>query len=443
MIISCRNRKLDFTIDAPPSKSIYHRELIIRFLGGDYTHLAPLDSDNDDVRATKSVLTALHDCITDRTEDGSVILPCNESGSTLRFMIPVAAAFVLGQNRDSHGVDKLIFTTAGRLFDRPLNELRDAMSPHGITIEKDDVTRTIIVTGEMTPGTYIIDGSVSSQYISGLLMALTLFTEDSHVEVTGELKSVHYIELTTDALLKYGYPVRVEGSAFYPTCCGYNTASSDSTSQITGAASSDLSDIPFKVEGDWSNGAFLLCMKEVSDITVNNLNPASRQGDRAILDYLDALHKASEDSNIPGPDASLIWDCTDIPDITPYMAVIAAFTLDTAVFTGISRLRIKESDRVMAVREQLSEIGVKTEETDDTLTVYRYCSSGNAGNIIDSLSAQNTEPIKLSSYNDHRMAMCAILIAVILKTDIELDNIDCLRKSFPELIDIVRKYMLP
>ena len=125
------------------------------------------------------------------------------------------------------------------------------------------------------------------------------------------------------------------------------------------------------------------------------------------------------------------------------MAVIAAFALDKAVFTGISRLRIKESDRVKAVREQLFAIGVKTEETDDTLTVYSCRRLRKAGNKIDSLYAQNTEPIKLSSYNDHRMAMCAVLIAVILKTDIELDNLDCLRKSFPEMIDIVLKYMQP
>ena len=192
-------------------------------------------------------------------------------------------------------------------------------------------------------------------------------------------------------------------------------------------------------------------MKEWSDITVTNLNPASRQGDRAILDYLAAIHKAgspqvtgsADVSGTSGLDSSLTWDCTDIPDITPYMAIIAAFALDKAVFTGISRLRIKESDRVKAVREQLASIGVKTEETEDTLTIYSYSRSGKAGNKIDSLYAQNAEPIKLSSYNDHRMAMCAILIAVILKTDIELDNLDCLRKSFPELIDIVHEHLLP
>ena len=408
MIISCKNKTLDFTIDAPPSKSIYHRELIIRFLSGDCANLAPLPEDNDDVRATKAVLNALNSCGSDNSD--SVTLPCNESGSTLRFMIPVAAAYLLGKGRDTHGVKKLIFTTAGRLFDRPLDELRDAMAPHGITIEKDSDTRTIIVTGEMTPGVYTIDGSVSSQYISGLLMALTLFTEESYVNVTGELKSIHYIELTTDALAKYGYPVKLEGTTFYPTNCGYKKADGSS-----------ISDIPFKVEGDWSNGAFLLCLKEFSDITVTNLNPDSRQGDRAILDFL-AAERGGE----------ITWDCTDIPDITPYMAVVAAFSFEKAVFTGIARLRIKESDRVKAVREQLEAIGVKTEETDDTLTVYGYKK--------DSRNAQPAELIKLSSYNDHRMAMCAVLIAAILKTDIELDNIDCMRKSFPEFIDIVNQW---
>ena len=111
-------------------------------------------------------------------------------------MIPVAAAYLLGQGRRVPGVKRLIFTTAGRLFDRPLDELEAALSPHGITIEKDSETRTIIVSGEMTPGIYTIDGGVSSQYISGLIMALGLFAEKCEISVTGTIKSVHYIELT-------------------------------------------------------------------------------------------------------------------------------------------------------------------------------------------------------------------------------------------------------
>ena len=393
MRIACRNLNLD--IKAPLSKSVYHRELIINFmLGARGDFLDDSGNDNDDIRATKSCLRAL-----ENTDAEEVILNCNESGSTLRFMIPVSLA------AKSSNVKKLIFRTRGRLIDRPIKELADCLAPFGVEITKNAEANEITVTGNIEPGRYVIDGSVSSQYISGLLMALSCFDKESVIEVTGGIASVHYIELTTDALAKYGINIVKEGDTYKVPAKSINKAA----------------DGNFEVEGDWSNGAFLLCLKEFSDITVTNLNPDSRQGDRAILDFL-AAERGGE----------ITWDCTDIPDITPYMAVVAAFFFEKAVFTGIARLRIKESDRVKAVREQLEAIGVKTEETDDTLTVYGYKK--------DSRNAQPAELIKLSSYNDHRMAMCAVLIAAILKTDIELDNIDCMRKSFPEFIDIVNQW---
>ena len=441
MIINCKNKTLDFNIEAPPSKSIYHRELIVRFLlmnsgdsdASDFSDtvlkdLTILPGDNEDIRATKSVLSALYN--TSKSVNEAVYLPCNESGSTLRFMIPVAAAYSLGMGRNHNGVKKLIFETKGRLFDRPLGELEAALEPHGICIEKDDSTRSIIVTGTMTPGEYTIDGSVSSQYISGLLMALTLFDELCSVNVIGEMKSVHYIDLTLDVLKKYGCEAEFKDGTFYPMAGGYLKQSDRYKNK-----KDILSD--FKVEGDWSNGAFLLCMKKWSDIEVTNLSPDSKQGDRAIVDYLklidDVRSKAASSRGI-------VWDCTDIPDITPYMATVAPFVFDDITFTGVSRLRIKESDRVMAVREQLSEIGVKTDESEDSLTVYRYSSQTDKNFNISSTLSGNKKAIRLSSYNDHRMAMCAVLLAVILKTEIELDDISCIKKSFPEFLEYIEKY---
>ncbi len=383
MIINCLNKTPNFKIDAPPSKSIYHRELIVRFLlmssvdsddpgvpdnsddlgfssddGADFRNttlkdLTILPGDNEDIRATKSVLSALYNAANSSCD--AVYLPCNESGSTLRFMIPVAAAYSLGKGRNHHGVKRLIFETKGRLFDRPLDELEAALKPHGITIEKDASSRCIIVSGEMTPGEYTIDGSVSSQYISGLIMALTLFDEPCKINVTGEMKSVHYIELTLDVLKKYGCEADFKDGTFCPMTGGYLEQSNKYKNK---------NDVirDFKVEGDWSNGAFLLCLKKWTDIEVTNLNPDSRQGDRAIVDYLKLIDDVrSKTTSAKG----IVWDCTDIPDITPYMATVAPFVFDDITFTGVSRLRIKESDRVMAVREQLSEIGVKTEETED------------------------------------------------------------------------------
>ncbi len=458
MIINCLNKTPNFIIDAPPSKSIYHRELIVRYLlmnsgdsgdsgvpdnsddlgfssddGADFRNttlkdLTILPGDNEDIRATKSVLSALYDAANSSCE--AVYLPCNESGSTLRFMIPVAAAYSLGKGRNHHGVKRLIFETKGRLFDRPLDELEAALKPHGITIEKDSSSRCIIVSGEMTPGEYTIDGSVSSQYISGLIMALTLFDEPCKINVTGEMKSVHYIELTLDVLKKYGCEADFKDGIFYPMTGGYYKLTSDYQNQ-----KDIISD--FKVEGDWSNGAFLLCLQKWSNIEVTNLNPDSRQGDRAIVDYLklidDVRSKAASAKGV-------VWDCTDIPDITPYMATVAPFVFDDITFTGVSRLRIKESDRVMAVREQLAEIGVKTEETEDSLTVYRYSGGKETISNISSDLSGDKKNIRLSSYNDHRMAMCAVLIATILKTEIELDDISCIKKSFPEFLEYIEKY---
>ena len=458
MIINCLNKTPNFKIDAPPSKSIYHRELIVRYLlmnSGDSTlkDLTILPGDNEDIRATKSVLSALYDAAKSdisasvdssnvdsanvdsaniNSSNEAVYLPCNESGSTLRFMIPVAAAYSLGTGRNHHGVKRLIFETKGRLFDRPLDELEAALKPHGITIEKDSSSRCIIVSGEMTPGEYTIDGSVSSQYISGLIMALTLFDEPCKINVTGEMKSVHYIVLTLDVLKKYGCEAEFKDGSFYPMTGGYLEQSNKNKNKNKNDMIRD-----FKVEGDWSNGAFLLCLKKWSDIEVTNLNPDSRQGDRAIVDYLklidDVRSKAASAKGV-------VWDCTDIPDITPYMATVAPFVFDDITFTGVSRLRIKESDRVMAVREQLAEIGVKTEETEDSLTVYRYSAGKETISNISSDLSGDKKIIRLSSYNDHRMAMCAVLIATILKTEIELDDISCIKKSFPEFLEYIEKY---
>ncbi len=422
MLLDFRNTKFDITIDAPPSKSIYHRELIIRYICGDRSLLTENGNDNEDIRATRAVLRGINDCITSSDVPDVVTFPCNESGSTLRFMIPVAAAFLLGTG-NSQGTSsqppKLVFETKGRLFDRPVKELADAMAPHGITIEKDESTRNIVVTGKMTPGEYVIDGSVSSQYISGLLMALTLFDEKCRVTVTGEMKSVHYIELTQDVLNKYGCPAEREGNVYYTTPCNQGSLDKDMLPE-------------FHVEGDWSNGAFLLCLREWSDLKVTNLNPDSKQGDRAILDFINVMHDADNNS-------AITWDCSDIPDITPYMAVAAAFTFDKSVFTGISRLRIKESDRVMAVRSQLSTIGIRTEETDDSLTVYGNTQKNNRKD--DSGHENPDNPVVLSSFHDHRMAMCAVLIGVILKCRVDIDDMDCMRKSFPEFLEFLKPYI--
>ena len=371
MILRFKDRTFEFSVDAPPSKSVFHRELIVRFLKGYEDDLEVSSEDSKDIAATKNCLRALR--------DGGSVLDCNESGSTLRFMIPVAAAWVKAQ-----GVDrKITFKTAGRLYDRPLDDLENCLKDRGVSLVRDDSERTISLKGTLTEGEFVIDGSVSSQYVSGIMMALIVLP-DSLIKVTGEPSSVHYIELTKSVIDKYEYGKHED----------------------------------FRVEGDWSGGAFLLCLKELikGGITVGNLDDDSVQGDKAIVDFLKAV----------GVD-ELTWDCRDIPDIVPYMAMVAAFRNKVTVFNNIGRLRVKESDRVMAVREQLAQAGIKTEETEETLTVF-----GNNKTFDEDM-------ITLKSYNDHRMVMSAMLIAAALGVDLEIDSIDPVDKSFPGLKELIRE----
>ena len=411
MKISCRNLNLD--IKAPLSKSVFHRELIINYLlGARGKFLEESPDDNDDIRATKACLRAL-----EKKDSDTVILECNESGSTLRFMIPAALAC------KSDKVKTLVFKTKGRLIERPIKELADCLAPVGVEITKNVEANEITVTGNIDSGRYVIDGSVSSQYISGLLMALSCFDKESTVEVTGGIASVHYIELTVDALSKYGINIVREGDAF----------------KIPAKTSTAIPDGNFEVEGDWSNGAFLICLGSLihgGSAKVTGLNMESVQGDRAIMRFLmlagisylvEGNTVFVQDSLINPIRPSIEMDCSDIPDIVPYMAVTGAFRAYKTVLKGIKRLRIKESDRAKAVTDMLTAIGANVTLEEDTITI----------EYIDKVA----DDIVLTSSGDHRMAMAAVLCAAATGKDIELDNIDCLDKSFPEFRKILLKEM--
>ena len=412
MRISAKNLNLD--IKAPLSKSVYHRELIVNFIlgaRGDFLNESP--DDNDDIRATKACLRALEE-----KDAETVILNCNESGSTLRFMIPVALAVKSDANKT------LVFKTKGRLIDRPIEELSDCLKPFGVVISKDKENNEITVTGSIEPGRYVIDGSVSSQYISGLLMALSSFDKESSVEVTGGIASVHYIELTVAALAKYGINVERDGDTFKVP---------GKTSDIA------VPDGNFEVEGDWSNGAFLLCLGSLihgGSAKVSGLNMESVQGDREIMHFLrlagitflaegDTIFV--QDSRINSVRKLLEMDCSDIPDIVPYMAVLGAFRAEKTVLKGIKRLRIKESDRAKAITDMLTAIGANVTLEEDTITI----------EYINKVASD----IVLTSSGDHRMAMAAVLCAAATGKVIELDNIDCLDKSFPEFRKVLLKEM--
>ena len=330
MNITIHPHKLQGSVRVIPSKSQAHRYLICAALADGPTdiHCAETSRDMD---ATAECLNALGASI-ERQDWGyrvtpirevpkTAALPCRDSGSTLRFLLPVAGAL---------GVDAT-FLMEGRLPQRPLSPLWEEMERMGCTLTRP-TPDTIRCQGRLSPGTYTIPGNISSQYITGLLFAHEI-VKNSTLEITDRLESAPYIEMTRRALALFrSAPTEV------------------------------------RVEGDWSNGAFFLAAAQLgSDVATQGLEPDSPQGDRAAADWLPRL---AEHCTI---------DASDIPDLVPILAVTAAAT-QGAVFTNIARLRLKESDRVESVIAMLSALGGQARADENTLTV---CGTGLRGGMVD------------------------------------------------------------
>ena len=378
MDITISPRRLRGDLTVIPSKSQAHRLLICAAFSDKPTLLQCAET-NRDIEATADCLTALGAKII-RTDSGYTVFPvkavpeqaelhCRESGSTLRFLLPVAGAL---------GVDAL-FTMEGRLPQRPLSPLWEEMERMGCTLTRP-TSDTIRCTGKLRPGAYRIDGGISSQYITGLLLALSLLGSGSQLEITGKAESRPYIEMTKAAISLFG------GDPDHP---------GEKRFHSPGAVS---------VEGDWSNGAFFLAANELgSYLNLRGLDPDSPQGDRAVLGILPLLR-----SGAPRVSAA------DIPDLVPILSVAAASN-HGAVFTDIRRLRMKESDRVASVMAMLKSLGGRAEADDNTLTVFP---SGFTGGVVD-------------SFNDHRIAMSAAIAATVCTGPVTVLGAECVSKSYP------------
>lgn len=325
MDITIYPKKLSGTVTAIPSKSQAHRLLICAaFANTPTTLICP--QTNEDIEATVGCLNTLGAGIT-RTEDGyrvnpvqalpeSAVMDCRESGSTLRFLLPVVGA--LGVNTT--------FQLSGRLPSRPLSPLWEEMERMGCLLSRP-TENTLRCTGRLTAGNYSISGNVSSQFITGLLFALALIPGDSHLEITGKIESKPYINMTKQALFVFGEhaPFRSPGT-------------------IT-------------VEGDWSNGAFFLAAKAMGNpICVQGLSPDSPQGDLACEKILKDM---TDFVNI---------DASQIPDLVPILAV-AASASKGGEFYNAGRLRLKESDRIESVAAMLRAFGAAVSTSADSITV--------------------------------------------------------------------------
>lgn len=370
MDITIYPEKLSGMVNAIPSKSQAHRLLICAaFADGPTTLICP--ETNDDIQATAICLNALGADIR-RSDSGYEIIPvksipnealldCGESGSTLRFLLPIVGAL---------GIDAT-FRMSGRLPSRPLSPLWEELERMGCRLSRP-AENTIRCRGKLIAGDYFIDGGISSQFISGLLFAAALIDGKSQITVTGNLESKPYVDLTKQALEIFHAP------DFHTP--GYVT-----------------------VEGDWSNSAFFLAAQQLgSAVTVTNLQTDSLQGDRMVATLLPQLNKHCE------------IDVRDIPDLVPILSVVAA-AQNGAVFTGIHRLRLKESDRVESVMRMIKNLGGKAEVDENTLTVY---GTGLKGGTVDSM-------------NDHRIAMSAAIASTVCTEPVTILGAQCVSKSYP------------
>lgn len=372
-------RKLKGTITAIPSKSQAHRLLICAALADGETQLICPDT-NRDIEATAGCLRSLGADI-QRTDSGylvkptrcipqSAVLNCEESGSTLRFLLPIAGAL---------GVDTTI-QMAGRLPYRPLSPLWEEMEYMGCQLTRP-TEDTIRCQGKLRPGEYRIDGGVSSQFITGLLFACTLMDGESKINIQGTLESRPYIDMTLDALALFGRTVR----------------------DFTVPGGRLVSPGKIAVEGDWSNAAFFLAAKALgSDIFVDNLNDHSAQGDMACAELIPALVE------------QITIACGDIPDLVPILSIVAAANRG-ATFENIRRLRLKESDRVASVIGMLSALGCQASATEETLTVL-------PGKFLSGT---------VDACGDHRIAMAAAIAATVAQGPVTILGAECVSKSYP------------
>jgi len=324
------------------------------------------------------------------------MLDCGESGSTLRFILPVCGA--LGKS--------VAFRMGGRLPERPLSGLCGEMADHGCKLSKPGGS-TLICDGHLLSGAYALPGDVSSQFVSGLLFALPLLAGDSLLRVTGALESRPYVDMTLETLRQFGIRISESGSNVFNIPGNQSFRSPKSVS----------------ASGDWSNAAFWLAAGALGQNGVNcaNLNLESKQGDRAVVDLLSrfgARVVCGKNSVTVSAGAlrGMVIDAVNTPDLVPVLSAVASVSMGRTVIKGAGRLRVKESDRLRTVAASLSSLGADVTETGDGLTI----------NGKKELTGGETE-----SFGDHRIAMSAAIIKAKCREPVRIKNAEAVNKSYP------------
>ena len=392
------------TVNVPPSKSDVHRAIICAAMANGVSRISPVALSND-IKATIGCIKALGaDAVLENnvlTVDGTnmyknktALLDCGESGSTLRFFIPIAAV----------GNINATFVGKGKLPQRPIGIFTEALPKAG-TVCKTEGGLPLEIKGQRKSGIFEIPGNVSSQFITGLLLALPILEGDSEIVLTSPLESVGYIAMTIRTMKQFGVNIQatekgwhIKGGQSYKTC-------------------------DYTTDGDWSQAAFFMVLGAVSGkVTVKGVAKDSTQGDKKCAEILarfgaKVTQLDNEVTVEKGELKAITIDASQIPDLVPVLSVCAAFAEGTTKIINAERLRIKECDRLKATAELLNNLGGKVKELSDGLEITGV-SSLKGGNI--------------NGYNDHRIVMSAAVCAARSDEDITATFAMSINKSYPD-----------
>ena len=406
-------RVLKGIVKIPPSKSMAHRAIICAALGSGVSTIENIDY-SDDIIATIDGMTSLGACIVKDRDKLTITgafnkenkrrtvrtIDCNESGSTLRFLVPISLLF--------DGMTK--FVGRGNLGKRPLDTYYNIFKQQGIKYNTVDGILDLMVKGHLSSGEFTLPGNISSQFITGLLFTLPLLDGDSKIIISTELESKGYIDLTLSCMKDFG--INIENNNYEEFIIKGNQ----------GYVSRD-----YRVEGDYSQGAFYLCADALgSQVDVRDLRSDSLQGDKEVIDILErmgAKFNYGDNLSCEASDGlvSTVIDGSQCPDIIPVISLVAALSKGTTEVINAGRLRIKECDRLKAVATELNKLGANIEEKEEGLVIH---------------GVQELEGgVEVWSWKDHRIAMTLAIAATRCKKPIIIKDYDCVAKSYPKFFE--------